>query len=99
MALLEISETTMKRLRAIAEKRQQSVEAVVEDLVARHLSEEMGIEGDQAAVKDAWRKLVGLGSSGHTETASKIREVMEELTYPHRSWSLKDTKSGPEGAR
>jgi hypothetical protein len=96
MALLEISEATMKRLREVAKRRRQSVEAVIEDLVARHLQQDAEAGSDLTVVKDAWFELVGLGSSGYEDTASRIRDVMDELTYPHHTWSLKD---GNEGAR
>ncbi len=99
MALIEINEATLKRLREVAAQRQQSVESVLEELVARYLEEagaspDFGALATGNAVQDAWRGLVGLGHSGQADTASRMREVMNELTYPHRAWSLKGNDEG-----
>lgn len=93
MLELNLSEDAIKRLNEVAAQHQKSAEEFAAQLVETYL-DSLPTEPEITGEDDPWLGLVGLGHSGHTNTSSRMREVMDELTAPHHTWSLKDADPG-----
>jgi len=91
---VNLSEEMLERVREAAAQRRESVEAFIAALVEAYFQGAMDVPGSPDDETASWLGLVGLGSSGHADTSSRMREVMDELTAPDYTWSLKEPHEG-----